>query len=468
MLRPLFLEKSKMLNCFTQVKEKSIPVIPAIASEFSTWLAEQPVLTKNWVNSTRFTAKPETFCLIPDSDGKISQVIVGVNNSNDFWTYGLLPTALPSGIYHLAEINSSDSLTLAAIAWGLGAYQFTRYKLSHKTIAQLIMPDNVDGNCVENIVRSIWLVRDLINIPTEDLGPAELAQAAIDLGKEFNATVGQIIGEDLLTKNYPAIHTVGRASNRAPRLIDLRWGEQHTFKLTLVGKGVCFDSGGLDIKSASNMLLMKKDMGGAAHALGLARMIMAANLPINLRVLIPAVENVIAGNAYKPGDVIKTRKGLTVEIGNTDAEGRVILCDALAEAATDNPNLLIDFATLTGAARVAVGTEIAAMFTDNDQLAEEITQQAKQAQDPIWQLPLFTPYRKLIDSSIADINNAGNSPYAGAITAGLFLKEFVPQHIPWIHFDLMAWNLSSKPGRPEGGEAMALRAIFNYLQNLTF
>lgn len=452
-----------MPNCFTSSNQSAIPIIPIIASQFTQWLSHQSIPMQNWLKSINFLAKPETFCLVPDDKGSLSQVVVSINNAEDFWVFGLLPTALPLGRYKLTEITNSENLTRSAIAWGLGAYQFTHYKQANKTVAELVLPENIDSNTVNNIVQGIWLVRDLINIPAADLGPEELAQAAVNLAKQFKADIKQIVGDELLTANYPAIHAVGRASNRVPRLIDLRWGEKNKYKLTLVGKGVCFDSGGLDIKPSSNMLLMKKDMGGAAHALGLARMIMAANLPICLRVLIPAVENVISSNAYKPGDVIKTRKGLTVEIGNTDAEGRVILCDALMEAATDNPDLLIDFSTLTGAARVAVGTEISAMFSNDDNLAEKIMLHANNEQDPIWRLPLFTPYRKLIDSAIADINNSGSTSYAGAITAALFLKEFVPENIPWLHFDFMAWNVSTKPGRPEGGEAMSLRAIFKYL-----
>lgn len=466
MLRPLFLEDLNMLACFTNESAKSISITPIVTDQFSNWLSNQSAQIKNWIAAVNFSAKPETFCLIPDADGKITQVLIDINSINDFWPFGLLPTALPPGSYQLTGIDNVETLTRAVIAWGLGAYQFTRYKQPNKTVAQLVMPNNVDAAQIENVVTSIYLVRDLINTPTEDMGPEQLAQAAVNLGKEFSAQVTQIIGDDLLQQNYPTIHAVGRASNRAPRLIDLGWGQSNKFKLTLVGKGVCFDSGGLNIKPGNGMLQMKKDMGGAAHVLGLSRMIMAANLPINLRVLIPAVENVISGSAYKPGDVIKTRKGLTVEIGNTDAEGRLVLCDALAEATTENPDLIIDFATLTGAARVAVGTEISAMFTDDNQLAAKIIQYAQQEQDPIWQLPLYTPYRKLIDSPIADINNSGNSPYAGAITAGLFLKEFVPANIPWVHFDLMAWNLVTRPGKPEGGEAMGLRAVFGYLSSL--
>lgn len=452
-----------MLNCFSPDISSAIPIKSFDSESFNGWLEQQSPIVKNWVNTTGFTAKPETFCLIPDEQGKLAQVLLGIKNPQDFWSFGILSTALPPGNYRL-DITDNYELTMQRVmAWGLGAYQYTRYKTSNKTIAQLVIPENCDSQIIENTVAAIYLTRDLINTPPEDMGPEQLAQAAAELAQKFKADITQIIGDDLLKNNYPTIHAVGRASNRAPRLIDLQWGNSQAPKITLVGKGVCFDSGGLDIKTASGMELMKKDMGGAATVLGLAHMIMAMNLPVRLRVLIPAVENVISANAYKPSDVIKTRQGLTVEVGNTDAEGRLILCDALAEAVTENPDLLLDFATLTGAARIAVGTEISALFTNNDELAAQFTKHSEQEQDPIWRLPLHTPYRKMIDSKIADINNAGSSGYAGAITAALFLKEFVPDTTPWVHFDLMGWNSSARPGRPEGGEAMAIRAVFAYL-----
>ena len=451
-----------MLTCFITSIQKSIPIIPITFDQFNEFVQQQSDTTKNWLASIKFQAKPETFSIIPDNQGNISKVLIILKNPCDFWSIGMLPTALPPGNYELTGIKGT-LLERAVIAWGLGAYQFTRYKTANKTIAQLFIPAEVDKHFIETIVDSIYWVRSLINTPTEDMGPEELAQEAEGLAKQFKAKFNQIVGNELLNHNYPTIHAVGRASPREPRLIDIRWGKSDAPKITLVGKGVCFDSGGLDLKTASGMALMKKDMGGAAHVLGLAKMIMATNLPVHLRVLIPAVENVIAGNAFKPGDVIKTRKGLTVEIGNTDAEGRLILCDALAEASLENPDLLIDFATLTGAARVAVGTEIAAMFTDDKQLAEQLMQCAEETQDPIWHMPLFLSYRRLIDSNIADMNNTGNSPYAGAITAGLFLQEFVVPNVSWVHFDLNAWNVMPRPGRPEGGDAMGLRAVFEYL-----
>ncbi len=454
-----------MLTCFSINSDAAIPIIPILADEFNQWLEDETAAVKNWVNAVKFVAKPESFCVVPNTQGGVEKVLLGLKDKKDFWSLGGLPLNLPMGCYQLQDASAELDFNQAAIAWGLGAYQFTRYKKSTKTIAQLVLPSTINQAALENYITSIYGVRDLINTPTDDMGPADLAKAAQDLASEFKAEFTQIIGEELLHQQYAAIYTVGRASHNAPRLIDLRWGDAAAPKITLVGKGVCFDTGGLDLKSAAGMMQMKKDMAGAAHVLGLARMIMAAQLPVRLRVLIPAVENAVSGNAYRPGDVITTRKGITVEIGNTDAEGRVILCDALAEAVTENPALLIDIATLTGAARVATGTEISAMFTDDNALADALMQAAEIEQDPLWRLPLYTPYRKLLDSSIADINNCSSAPYGGAITAGLFLKEFVPATIPWVHFDIMAWNVAYRPGRPEGAEAMAIRALFYYLQN---
>jgi leucyl aminopeptidase len=308
------------------------------------------------------------------------------------------------------------------------------------------------------------LVRDLINIPPEDMGPPELASAARKLAKKHNARINVVTGNALLKQNYPTIHAVGRAASKAPRLIDMTWGRKDAPKVTLVGKGVCFDTGGLDLKSAAGMLRMKKDMGGSANVLGLAHMIMDAKLDVRLRVLIGAVENSVAGNAYRPSDVIRTRKGITVEVGNTDAEGRLVMCDALAEADRENPALIADFATLTGAARVAVGTQIAAMFCNDDSLADDLYKAGEEGGDPNWRLPLFSAYRRLLKSDVADINNVSEGGFAGAITAALFLKEFVSKKTPWVHFDIMAWNAVARPGRPVGGEAMGMRALYDVIE----
>lgn len=458
-----------MMNCFTtQYSKKATPIVLLTLKDFPAWLAKQNSHTKNWIAAVAFKVEAGSVCLLPDSAGKLNQVICCIADLKNFWGVGHLPQTLPEGqyIFNLDvsdfDLNSSEYMDFA-MAWGLGAYQFLQYKKSSKKPAQLVLPKNYDIDYIVNMVESISLVRDLINMPTDDMGPSELSAATFDLAKKYAAKVKQIVGDDLLTKNYATIHTVGRASDDEPRLIDLRWGNKKHPKVTLVGKGVCFDTGGLDLKNASGMLLMKKDMGGAAHVLGLARMIMQAKLPINLRVLIPAVENAVSGNAYRPGDVITSRKGMTIEIGNTDAEGRLVLADALTEAVSEKPDLLIDIATLTGAARIALGTDLPAMFSNNDSVADALIQHGKHKSDPIWRLPLFTAYREMLNSPIADINNAGSDSYGGAITAALFLKEFVPDDIAWVHFDLMAWNLKTRPGRPQGGEAMALRGLFSYL-----
>ncbi len=454
-----------MLNCFVDDAKKTIPIILIPLASFADWLKTQSDSLQNWMKATQFKPEAGSVRLIPEADGTIKQVICCVADQANLWDVGFLPYTLSEDQYRfdVADKEFDEQYIQYAIAWGLGAYQFTRYKKPTKLPAQLYLPPACREQ-IENIVASIYLVRDAINAPTDDMGPSEFAALVVEIAKQYQAEVTQIIGEDLLKKNYASIYTVGRASDDAPRLVDLHWGNKQHPKVTLVGKGVCFDSGGLDIKPSSYMLLMKKDMAGGAHVLGLARMIMQAKLPVYLRVLIPMVENVIAGNAYRPGDIIKSRKGLTIEVGNTDAEGRVILADELTEAVSESPDLLIDIATLTGAARVALGTELPALFSNHNQIANELIQQGDEINDPMWRLPLFALYRDYIASNIADINNNSVEPYAGAITAALFLKEFVPDEIPWLHFDMMAWNLRTRPGRPQGGEAMALRALFAYLQ----
>ncbi|MDQ5910620.1 MAG: leucyl aminopeptidase [Pseudomonadota bacterium] len=440
-----------------------IPVILVIESEFPTWLAQQNTTLRDWLTATGFKAKPGSFSLVPGTNGQWQTVVVGIRQADDLWALGNLPATLPEGDYTLNAAFAPRQMERLITGWALGAYQFTRYKSPKRTMARLAIPAVCDAGRIQRTVEAMTLVRDLINTPAEDLMPEQLAEVMQTLAQDFGATFAQTVGDDLLTHNFPVIHAVGRASVHPPRLLDLRWGDPAYPKVTLIGKGVCFDSGGLDLKSSGAMRLMKKDMGGAATALGLARLIMSAGLPIRLRVLVAAVDNAVAGNAFRPGDVLRSRQGLTIEIHNTDAEGRLILCDALAEAGTEQPAVLIDFATLTGAARTALGTEVPALFCNDEPLAFGLLAAAEQAQDPCWRLPLHPPYRQMLDSKIADIANASNSPHAGAITAALFLKEFVPAGIPWAHFDLMAWNLKAQPGRPEGGEAMALRAVFGWL-----
>lgn len=451
-----------MLNCFIHASSKSIPITTILAEQWSDWLAGQTKVTKQWLQTINFIAKPGSYSLLPGTAGELQQVLLIRNDAEDFWTFGLLPNVLPAGHYHIEDIDKPKLLEQIALAWGLGAYEFTRYKKSTRPLAQLLISKKHHAELMIKLA-AIYRVRNMINTPADDMSPAELVENVFEIGKKYHATVTQTVGDDLLTANYPAIYTVGKASCQEPRLVDLKWGDSKHPKITLVGKGVCFDSGGYNLKSSGNMLAMKKDMGGAANAIGLAEMIMAHQLPVRLRLLIPAVENLIAGNAYKPGDIIQTRHGLTVEVGNTDAEGRLILADALCEADSEGPELLIDFATLTGAARGAVGTEISAFFTDQEQLAQDIIQHSQQEQDPVWRLPLYKPYQKLLDTKFADLNNCGSSPFAGAITAALFLRSFISEKTTWLHFDFNAYNVNNRPGRPEGGEAMAILAVFSYL-----
>ncbi len=404
------------------------------------------------------------FALAPGRDGAIERVIAVIKDTPDIWCLSHLPGQLPEGSYRLTTDYPAPEASLFAASWLLGGYHFSKYKKPSKRYAKLATPVHADTAFAQQLANSIFLVRDLINTPANDMHPEALAQAAAHVAKEHKAKCAIIAGESLLSANYPAIYTVGKASATAPRLVDIRWGESKHPRVTLVGKGVCFDTGGLDIKSSSNMKLMKKDMGGAAVVLGLAQLVMAQKLPVCLRVLLPIVENAVSGNAMRPTDIIPTRKGLTVEIGNTDAEGRLILADALTEADSEKPDLLIDCATLTGAARVALGAEIPAFFTPDDKLAQEISHHSAVEADPLFRLPLWENYREMLDSKIADLSNDPESGYGGAITAALFLKEFVRQTKSWMHIDMMAWNASAKPGRPVGGEAQGLRALFALLQ----
>jgi leucyl aminopeptidase len=435
----------------------SIPLIPVTPDSLAAGAGEGA----GWAEAVGYRGKPGTVLLLPGSgDAVIGGALVGVENDEDLWSWGGAAASLPNGRYAIETGLSERGATRAALGWALGNYQFTRYKSADRDAPELVWPDGSDRAAATAAATATCLARDLINTPAADMGPDGLAETAAAMAKEFKAEYSDITGDDLIDRNLPAIHAVGRAADRAPRLIDLTWGNGSAPKVTLVGKGVCFDTGGLDLKSSRAMALMKKDMGGAAVALGLAHMIMAARLPVRLRVLIPAVENSVSGNAMRPRDVLQTHKGLTVEVGNTDAEGRLILADALALAVEDEPALLIDFATLTGAARSAVGTEIGALFSPDDALADSLYRHGVAEDDPVWRMPLWRPYRRLIDSPVADINNAGDSPYAGAVTAALFLSEFVGDGVPWAHFDIMAWNVGTRPGRPEGGEAMAMRAAF--------
>lgn len=410
-----------------------------------------------------FTGAAGSLCLLPKPDGSgIAEVLVGIGDGSDRFALGDLPRKLPKGIYTMAGTEVDP--TALALAWALGSYTFDRYKQSDPITATLVWPPGVNCDEVLRTAHAVALVRDLVNTPADDLGPEELQFAAREVADMHGAIMSVMVGEHLLTANFPLIYAVGRASPRPPRLIDLIWGEQDHPQVTLIGKGVCFDTGGLDLKPASGMRLMKKDMGGAAHALALAQMIMQADLPVRLRVLIPAVDNAVAGNAMRPGDIFKSRSGQTVEISNTDAEGRLILADVLTEAASQNPAVIIDFATLTGAARVALGPELPALFCNNDVLADALLTAAKREADPLWRLPLWPGYRSQVESQIADLDNAPEGGMAGAITAALFLERFVPESVLWAHIDTFAWNSKARPGRPVGGEALGLRAVFAALE----
>jgi leucyl aminopeptidase len=444
----------------------AIPVATLPKDGLSTWLAAAPEHQRNWMTTTGFSADQGKLALVPADDGRLARVVVGLGESSEagaMWALAGLPDALPEGSYCLETVPDGADPSRLALGWALATYAFTRYRAKKAAASALVWPQGADRDRVERLARAVFLARDLANTPAGDLGPAELAAEAVRVAKVAGARHRVIVGGDLLAENYPMIHAVGRAAAQPPRLVDIVWGEATAPKVTLVGKGVCFDSGGLDLKTASGMRLMKKDMAGAAIVLGLAQAIMDANLGVRLRVLLPLVENAVAGNAMHPLDIVRTRKGLTVEIGNTDAEGRLILCDALAEAATEKPALLVDMATLTGAARVALGPELAALFCNDDALAEALLAAAKAEDDPLWRMPLWRPYRKMIDSKIADLNNVSESPHAGAVTAALYLQEFVEPDVPWAHLDVMAWNPQSRPGRPEGAEATALRALYAYI-----
>jgi leucyl aminopeptidase len=417
---------------------------------------------RTFADAAGFEPKPGQYLALP-GEGGLSGILFGLENASDardLFLPGRLPQQLPSGVYRFA--NDPHDARLAALAFALGAYRFTRYHKSEGRKIKLDLPQSLDREDLERVVEAVTLVRDLVNTPANDMGPADLEEAARTLAAKHGAGARATVGDDLLRENFPLIHAVGRAAARRPRLIDLTWGDVDDPRITLVGKGVCFDSGGLDIKPESSMLNMKKDMGGAATALALAHMIMSRKLRLRLRVLIPAVENSISGAAFRPRDIYTSRKGITVEIGNTDAEGRLILADALTLADEDNPELIFDFATLTGAARVALGPDVPPFFTDDDQLADKLMAHAAAENDPLWRLPLWRPYDEMLESKVADINNVGSGGQAGAITAALFMRRFVSAK-SWAHFDVFAWSPRSRPGRPEGGDCQAARAIYALL-----
>ena len=430
---------------------------------FDTWLSAQPERARELATAQGFKGEASQLAVLAGKDEWTAAVGVGDAAALGPWCLARAAESLPEGTYRVA----TGSVGPAALGWLLGQYRFDRYKkeTSPKGPRILLSDDPARIEETRLLAEATTLVRNLVNLPAQDLGPKELEAVVLDVAKSCSASVSAISG-DPLERDYPMIHAVGRAASadRAPRLVELEWGDQRHPRIAIVGKGVCFDSGGLDIKPASGMRLMKKDMGGAAHALGLALLVMRSRLPVRLHLLIPAVENAIAGNAFRPGDVLKSRKGLTVEIGNTDAEGRLVLSDALTKAAEGDPELIIDFATLTGAARVALGPDLPALFANDDDLAHDLLASGKAVADPLWRMPLWRGYEEMFASDIADFGNASDQPLAGAVTAALFLQKFVADNTPWAHFDTFAWRASAKPGRPKGGDALGLRAAWHMLK----
>lgn len=442
---------------------KACPIFLIPEGQWSDWLTEQSASVQAWVASTGFKPTKGARLVAPNAEGSIALVaVITADSGPDQWTLAPL-VDLPAGKYRVAEKYDTAQATALALGWALGQYRFDRFKAAPAREARLCIPARANMAVVATIADGMTWGRDMINLPTNHMGPGDLELAAYKLTETFDAKVKVITGDQLIKKNFPAIHAVGRASSSAPRLIDIKWGRTTAPKITLVGKGVCFDTGGLDIKPSSAMLMMKKDMGGAASVLALAHMIMASGIDIRLRVLVPAVENSISGNAFRPGDILDTRKGKTVVVGNTDAEGRLILCDALTYADEESPDVIIDMATLTGAARVALGTELPALFTNSDTFAEEVTKVAEDVDDPLWRLPLWANYRARLDSPIADTNNISSGPFGGAITAALFLEGFVSSSTDWVHIDTYGWNDQARPGRPAGGEVLVVRALYALL-----
>jgi leucyl aminopeptidase len=443
----------------------AIPIWFAAADNWSEVRAQLAASARDFAEAAGFEPKAGRHLLLPGSDG-VAGVLFGIDAAHapagDPFLPGRLPELLPKGTYRFA--NMTHDPRLAALAFALGSYRYDRYRQIEDRGVRLALSNSVDADELTRVADGVMLARDLINTPANDMGPADLEQTARELAARHGAEIGAIVGDELLANNFPLVHTVGRAAAQAPRLIDMNWGDPAHPKVTLVGKGVCFDSGGLDIKPSSSMLNMKKDMGGAASMLALAHMVMDRKLKVRLRVLVPAVENSVAGGSFRPRDIYRSRKGITVEIGNTDAEGRLILADALALADADAPELLIDMGTLTGAARVALGPDLPAFYTNDDAWAADVARHAQAENDAVWRMPLWAPYRSMLDSKVADINNVSNGTFAGSITCALFLQRFVEAAKVWLHFDIFAWNPSSKPGRPEGGECQVARALYALLR----
>jgi leucyl aminopeptidase len=446
----------------------SAPTVPVTFVTAATWPQARERLdakSRAFAGAAAFEPRAGRHLLLPAGDGGLAGVLFGLEDADDaakdLLRPGALPALLPAGTYRFA--NAPHDARLAALAFALGAYRFARYRKTEDKEVRLELPAGIDAADLARIAEGVGLARDLINTPANDMGPAELADAARALATRHSATFRAVVGEALLSENFPLIHAVGRAADRAPRLVDIAWGNPAHPKITLIGKGVCFDTGGLDIKTESGMLNMKKDMGGAATVLALAHMLMDRGAKLRLRVLLPVVENAISGAAFRPRDIYRSRKGVSVEIGNTDAEGRLILADALALADEEAPELIVDMATLTGAARVALGPEVVPFYTDDDALASALARSAEAECDPLWRLPLWRPYEAMLESKVADVNNVSAGGFAGSITAALFLRRFVAAAKAWLHCDIYAWNQATKPGRPEGAECQGARALYHLL-----
>ena len=454
-------------DAYTAASGAVRPLHVVTAGTLEAWRAAQPAAIAQWLEAQAYTAAAGSALLLP-GEGGVSGAVLGVSDLHDPFAYAHAPYALPPGDWRLQGNTPGDGLPdddarrALQLGWGLGAYRFTRYRQATRAPARLVLaaPDAETAA----ILAACWRVRDLVNTPTQDMGPQELESVVRDIAHAHGARVETVEGDALLETGFPAIHAVGRASHRAPRLIELHWGDDAHPRVAIVGKGVCFDTGGLDIKAAAGMRNMKKDMGGAAHAIALAELVMARRLPLRLTLLVPAVENAIGPDAFRPGEVIATRKGGSVEIDNTDAEGRLILCDALTYAGEQAPDVLLDFATLTGAARIALGPDLPALYASDDALAQAWLDAGTRTHDPLWRMPLWQPYMRYLTSQVADIANSSNTTMGGSITAALYLQRFVPKAQAWAHVDVYSWNDSERPGRPAGGEAQGLRAAYAMLK----
>ena len=452
---------STKIECFNLKEKKSLPVFLIHKDNFDSWLSKQNDFTINFINNHKIKSTGDSL-VIPNLEGQISKIICIIDEG--IFSIANLPNLLNAGDYHI-EYSDIKDLSLLYLGFGMGSYIFNRYKTKPKNVeVKLYLPKEYHSIIEE--LEATYIVRDMISTSAEDMGPEDISKVIYDMAKEFNADVSELVGEDLIKYGYMGVYSVGKASHRAPRLVTLKWGDANNPKISLIGKGVCFDSGGLDIKSSSGMLFMKKDMGGAAHAIALAYIIMKQNLPINLSLVIPTVENAIGPESFRPGDIISMKNGVSVEITNTDAEGRLIMAEPLAEESSTKPDLLINFSTLTGGARVAVGNEIACFFSNSDDIANSLYSSAKITQDEVWRLPLSDCYRKCLKSNIADISHCDLSPMASAIKAALFLEHFVGVNTDtrWLHFDIMAYNNTNQIGKPVGGEMMGLRATLEMIK----